>query len=68
MTRRWPIAWSASLRQPAPDFVFQRYGLLPSWVSPVTGQQVFGIFFVALLTLIVVAAVARLWLLRQENI
>jgi len=55
-------------RQPISDFVFQRYGLLPPWVSPVTSQQVFGIFFVALLTLIVVAAVARLWLLRRENI
>jgi ABC-type multidrug transport system permease subunit len=54
-------------RQPISDFVFQRYDLLPPWVSPVTSQQVFGIFFVALLTLIVVAVAARLRLLRQDN-
>jgi hypothetical protein len=67
VTRHWPIAWSASLRQLASDFVFQRYGLLPPWVSPVTSGHVFQIFFVALLTLIVVAVAARLRLLRQDN-
>jgi hypothetical protein len=54
-------------RQAASDFVFQRHGLLPWWVPPVTGEQVAQVFALALLTLLAVAILARLWLWWKED-
>jgi hypothetical protein len=64
-----PFQGTSSLlsRQPASDFVFQRYDLLPPWVSPVTSGQVLGVFLAALLALLIVAVAARFQLLRRDN-
>lgn len=54
-------------RQAASDFVFQRYDLLSPWVPQVTVAQVAQVFTLALLTFLIVAIAARLWLLQKES-
>ena len=74
----WGLAFRANLRpfvgtasqlsrQVASDFVLGRYGLHPSWVPPVTGQEVARGLLVALLELLAVGIFARLWLWWKEN-
>lgn len=64
-----PFEGRASLlsRQAASDFVLQRYELLPGWIPPVTGVQVAQVLVTALLALLAVAILARLWLVWKEN-
>ena len=54
-------------RQVASDYVLGRYGLHPSWMPPVTGQEVARGLLAALFQLLVVGVVARLWLWWKEN-
>jgi hypothetical protein len=64
-----PFQGTASLlsRQVASDFVFQRYQLLPDWVQPVSVNMVLQVYAMALLILLGVAALSRLWLAWKEN-
>ena len=55
-------------RQPASDFVLQQYGMLPSWVPPVTVEELVQSYALALMILLVATIAARLWLLWKENI
>jgi hypothetical protein len=55
-------------RQPASDFVLQHYGMLPSWVPPVTVEELAQSYFLALMILLVATVAARLWLFWKENI
>ena len=55
-------------RQPASDFVLQHYGMLPSWVPPVTVEELVQSYALALMILLIATIAARLWLLWKENI
>jgi ABC-type transport system involved in multi-copper enzyme maturation permease subunit len=55
-------------RQPASDFVLQQYGMLPSWVPPVTVEELVRSYVLALMILLVATIAARLWLFWKENI